>query len=57
LKSLTITRVIVAHRRETIAAADRVITIDHGTVVSERRNIHIRADTLNDGVEAVVSLR
>ncbi|WP_343731670.1 peptidase domain-containing ABC transporter [Duganella sp.] len=38
LKALTITRVIVAHRRETIAAADRVITIDHGTVVSDRRN-------------------
>jgi ATP-binding cassette subfamily B protein RaxB len=38
LQALTITRVIVAHRRETIAAADRVITIDHGTVVSDRRN-------------------
>ena len=40
LRALTITRVIVADRRETIAAADRVITIDHGTVVSNRRNIH-----------------
>jgi ATP-binding cassette, subfamily B, bacterial CvaB/MchF/RaxB len=39
LKALTITRVIVAHRRETIAAADRVITIDHGTVISDRRNV------------------
>lgn len=39
LKLLTITRVIVAHRRETIAAADRVITIDHGTVVSDHRNV------------------
>lgn len=38
LKALTITRVIVAHRKETIAAADRVITIDEGTVVSDRRN-------------------
>ncbi|MYN15361.1 ATP-binding cassette domain-containing protein [Rugamonas sp. FT107W] len=38
LKALTITRVIVAHRSETIAAADRIITIDRGTVVCDHRN-------------------
>ncbi|MDG2528909.1 peptidase domain-containing ABC transporter [Caulobacter endophyticus] len=35
LKSLSITRVIVAHRKETIAAADRVIQLDGGTVVAD----------------------
>ena len=49
LKALTITRVIVAHRRETIAAADRVITIDHGTVVSDRRNTHAPIAAVDDG--------
>ncbi len=36
LKALAITRIVVAHRPETIAAADRVIGIEHGTVVFDR---------------------
>lgn len=37
LKALSITRIIVAHRPETVAAADRVIYLDGGAVVSDRR--------------------
>lgn len=48
LKHLTITRIVVAHRRETIAAADRVITIDHGTVISDRRNVRDTVAALGD---------
>lgn len=36
LKALSITRIIVAHRQETIQSADRVIRLDHGTIVSDR---------------------
>ncbi|MBK6744208.1 MAG: peptidase domain-containing ABC transporter [Hydrogenophilales bacterium] len=36
IKSLNVTRVIVAHRPETIASADRVIEIIDGKVVSDR---------------------
>lgn len=39
LQQLSVTRVIVAHRRETVAAADRVIHIEGGVVVSDRRRI------------------
>jgi ATP-binding cassette subfamily B protein RaxB len=37
LQQLSITRVIVAHRSETVAAADRVIHLEGGVVVSDRR--------------------
>lgn len=37
LKALSITRIIVAHRQETIAAADRVIAIDNGIVVFDQK--------------------
>ncbi|MDM5181922.1 peptidase domain-containing ABC transporter [Massilia sp. DJPM01] len=36
LKALSITRIIVAHRQETIDSADRVILLDQGTIVSDR---------------------
>ena len=36
LQKLRITRVIVAHRRETIAAADRVICLDNGAIAFDR---------------------
>lgn len=36
LKALSITRIIVAHRQETIDSADRVILLDNGTIVSDR---------------------
>ncbi|MBI3231078.1 MAG: Flp pilus assembly complex ATPase component TadA, partial [Burkholderiales bacterium] len=38
VKSLNITRVIVAHRPETIASADRVIVLHGGKIVQEIRN-------------------
>lgn len=34
LKALRITRIVVAHRKETIAAADRVIRLEHGRIAS-----------------------
>ncbi|MBB5369461.1 MULTISPECIES: peptidase domain-containing ABC transporter [unclassified Janthinobacterium] len=36
LKQLAITRIIVAHRKETIDAADRIIGIDQGVVIFDR---------------------
>lgn len=33
VRALNITRIIVAHRKETIATADRVITVSHGRVM------------------------
>ena len=38
VKSLKITRIIVAHRPETIASADRVIVLQGGKVVQDIRN-------------------
>lgn len=38
LKSLSITRIVVAHRPQTIAAADRVIGIAAGNLVFDRRS-------------------
>ena len=37
LRTLSITRVIVAHRRETVDTADRVVTLAGGRIVGERR--------------------
>lgn len=36
IKSLNMTRIIIAHRLETIASADRVITIENGKIISEK---------------------
>ena len=36
IASLNITRIIIAHRPETIASADRVITLSNGSVVEDR---------------------
>jgi ATP-binding cassette subfamily B protein RaxB len=44
LQSLSITRVIVAHRSETVAAADRVIHLEGGVVVSDRRKMRASPD-------------
>ena len=44
LQSLSITRVIVAHRSETVAAADRVIHLEGGVVVSDRRKARVPAE-------------
>lgn len=43
LKALSITRIIVAHRQETIDAADRVIRLENGRIVldRERRKISL----------------
>ncbi|MGC7404777.1 peptidase domain-containing ABC transporter [Pandoraea pneumonica] len=37
VRSLRMTRLIIAHRAETIATADRVIEIRHGRIVSDRQ--------------------
>jgi ATP-binding cassette subfamily B protein RaxB len=37
LRSLSMTRLIVAHRPETIAAADRFLVIDKSTLVADQR--------------------
>lgn len=36
VRSLHMTRLIIAHRAETIATADRVITLHGGRIVSDR---------------------
>ncbi|MEL7940800.1 peptidase domain-containing ABC transporter [Pseudomonas delhiensis] len=40
IRSLSITRVMVAHRPETIASADRVVLLGAGRVSAEQRNRH-----------------
>jgi ATP-binding cassette subfamily B protein RaxB len=37
LKRLDVTRIVIAHRPETIAAADRVVTLHHGRIVSSEQ--------------------
>ena len=37
LKALSITRIIVAHRQETINSADRVICLENGTIASDHK--------------------
>ena len=39
IRNLEITRVVIAHRPETLAAADRIITIVGGKLVSDQRRI------------------
>jgi ATP-binding cassette subfamily B protein RaxB len=39
LKQLKITRVVIAHRPETVAMADRVVKIEGGKIVQELRNV------------------
>jgi ATP-binding cassette subfamily B protein RaxB len=43
LKELNVTRIIVAHRKETIAAASRVIRLEHGRITFDSANsVHER---------------
>lgn len=39
LQALRVTRIVVAHRQETIDAADRVIRLEHGQIVSDQRKL------------------
>lgn len=40
VKKLNITKIIIAHRPETIASADRVLTMQGGKIVEDSRNNH-----------------
>ena len=42
VKALRLTKVIVAHRPETIASADRVLVMEQGRIVQEMRH-HVRS--------------
>ena len=44
LRTLSMTRIIVAHRRETVDTADRVVTLADGRIVADRRDVtkHVR---------------
>lgn len=37
VKSLNMTRIIIAHRAETIASVDRVVIIDKGTIIDDKK--------------------
>jgi ATP-binding cassette subfamily B protein RaxB len=37
LQAMRITRIVVAHRHETIAAADRIVRLENGRIVSDQR--------------------
>lgn len=45
LRALSMTRIVIAHRPETIAAADRIIVISGGNIVSEKRRSPNSSDT------------
>lgn len=38
IRTLDVTRIVVAHRPQTAATADRVLTLEHGRIVRETRN-------------------
>jgi ATP-binding cassette subfamily B protein RaxB len=46
IRSLPMTRIIVAHRRETILSADRIIVLDKGRVMADLRGERGRAEFL-----------
>ena len=43
IRRLNVTRVIVAHRPETIASAGRVLVMERGRIVQELRQAHAQA--------------
>ncbi|SEK85536.1 ATP-binding cassette, subfamily B, RaxB [Roseateles sp. YR242] len=43
LRSLPLTRIVIAHRPETIAAAQRVVSLQGGRVVQDLRSVHQHA--------------
>ncbi|MNM74655.1 Heterocyst differentiation ATP-binding protein HepA [compost metagenome] len=46
VRSLRLTRVIIAHRPETIASADRVLVMEQGRIVQELRPQAERTDAM-----------
>jgi len=44
VRAMALTRVVVAHRPETIAMADRVVTLDGGRIASDRTNPGLSRD-------------
>jgi ATP-binding cassette subfamily B protein RaxB len=40
IKSLRLTRILIAHRKETVATADRVLTLNNGGTIVQRDEAH-----------------
>ncbi|NGM51800.1 peptidase domain-containing ABC transporter [Caulobacter sp. 602-2] len=55
LSNLKITRLVVAHRPETIAAADRVIMIQDGTAIADRRMTRVSSTGPAEGEQPPVN--
>jgi ATP-binding cassette subfamily B protein RaxB len=46
--ALGMTRIVVAHRRETLAAADRIVRLDTGRIVAEAPNARVAPPQLGE---------
>jgi energy-coupling factor transporter ATP-binding protein EcfA2 len=52
IRRLNMTRIIVAHRPETVAAADRVVRLDAGRIVAAARTAAPRTASPATGLES-----
>lgn len=49
IQNLNITRIVVAHRPETIASADRVIVLEHGRIARDLSSCQLDLDAISRG--------